>query len=294
MFSKAVSIAAGFTRAVVISSRTAQGDCAGTIGAYVVLNRAGWILTAGHLLNIVRAQQDSARRHAGYRGNVVEFHRDIAADKRFRRKGVRIFYQPAGASVRNHSVWWGADGVRLVEARVVPAADLALGRLEPFDPASVAHYPVWKDPSRDFAPGRSLCKLGFPLHRIVLVYDEKANTFTLPARHGQTGAECSGGDARVSVGAHAKDDAAAQKHHARAHRRLREQRHVVPGDREGARSAPEHGREALSRNGVVPIIEGSRHTNRRTDARGRGGQTTQTHAGPAALAQRRSFVSQDG
>ena len=26
----------------------------------------------------------------------------------------------------------------------------------------------------------SLCKLGFPLHRIVPVYDEKANTFTLP------------------------------------------------------------------------------------------------------------------
>ena len=70
--------------------------------------------------------------------------------------------------------------MRLVEARVVPAADLALGRLEPFDPASVAHYPVWKDPARDFAPGRSLCKLGFPLHRIVPIYDEKANTFTLP------------------------------------------------------------------------------------------------------------------
>ena len=180
MFSKAVPIAAGFTRPVVISSRTTQGACAGTIGAYVVVNPEGWILTAGHLLDIVREQQDSARRHAGYRGNVVEFHRDIAADKRYRKKGVRTFHQPADSSVRNHSVWWGVDGVRLVEARIVPAADLALGRLEPFDPKSVAHYPAWKDPSRDVAPGRSLCKLGFPLHRIVPVYDEKANTFTLP------------------------------------------------------------------------------------------------------------------
>ena len=41
MFSKAVPIAAGFTRPVVISSRTTQGACAGTIGAYVVANRAG-------------------------------------------------------------------------------------------------------------------------------------------------------------------------------------------------------------------------------------------------------------
>ena len=180
MFSKAVPIAAGFTRPVVISSRTTQGACAGTIGAYVVVNREGWVLTAGHLLDIVRAHQDSARRHAGYRGNVVEFHRDVAADKRYRKKGVRTFHKPAAASVRNHSVWWGVDGVRLVEARVAPAADLAIGRLEPFDPKSVAHYPLWKSPSRGAAPGRSLCKLGYALHRIVPVYDEKANTFTLP------------------------------------------------------------------------------------------------------------------
>ena len=180
MFSKAVPIAASYTRPMVISSRTAKGICASTIGTCVVLNREGWVLTAGHLLDIVREQQESARRHAGYRGNVVEFHRDIAADKRYRKKGVRTFQRPAAGSVHHHSVWWGTDGVRLVDARVAPAADLALGRLEPFDPSTVAHYPVWKDPSRGYAPGRSLCKLGFALRHIVPVYDEKANTFTLP------------------------------------------------------------------------------------------------------------------
>ena len=180
MFSRAVAVAAGFTRPMVISWRTAKGECASTVGAYVVVNRAGWILTAAHLLDIVRRHQDSARRYEGYRGNVIEFHRDIAADKRYRRKGVRTFHQPAVESVRNHSVWWGADMVRLVEARTVVAADLALGRLDPFDPGAVARYPVFKDPSRDHVPGRSLCKLGFPLHRIEPVYDEKANTFTLP------------------------------------------------------------------------------------------------------------------
>lgn len=41
MFSKAVPIAAGFTRPMVISSRTTQGGCAGTIGAYTVINRDG-------------------------------------------------------------------------------------------------------------------------------------------------------------------------------------------------------------------------------------------------------------
>ena len=181
MFSEAVPIAAGFTRPMVISSRTTEGACGSTIGAYVVVNREGWILTAGHLLEIVRQHQESARRYQGYRGNVVEFHRDMAADKRFRKRGVRTFHRPAASSVRDHSVWWGTDDARLVEARLAPAADLALGRIEPFDPASVARFPVFKDPSRSYTPGRSLCKLGFPLHPIEPVFDEKTNTFTLPA-----------------------------------------------------------------------------------------------------------------
>ena len=68
MFSKAVPIAAGFTRPVVISSRTMQGACAGTIGAYVVVNPGGWILTAGHLLDIVRKQQGQRPAPCGVPG----------------------------------------------------------------------------------------------------------------------------------------------------------------------------------------------------------------------------------
>ena len=71
--------------------------------------------------------------------------------------------------------------MRLVEAKVLPSADLALGRLEPFDAASVPDYPVIKNPAGDFAPGRSLCKLGFPFQSIVPLFDEEAKTFTLPA-----------------------------------------------------------------------------------------------------------------
>ena len=153
MFSKAVPIAAGFTRPMVISSRTSDGVCSSTIGTCVVVNRSGWILTAGHLLEIVRLHQESARRYTGYRDNVVEFHRDTAADKRFRKRGVRTFHKPAASAVRNHSVWWGADSARLVEARLLLAADLALGRLEPFDPASVARLPVFKNPSEGYEPG---------------------------------------------------------------------------------------------------------------------------------------------
>ena len=107
MFSRAVAVASGFTRPVVISSRTTKDTCSSAIGAYVVLNREGWILSAGHLLDIVRKHQESAARHRGYRSNVIDFQHDVTADKRFRKRGVRTFDRPAAGSVRNHSVWWG-------------------------------------------------------------------------------------------------------------------------------------------------------------------------------------------
>ena len=142
--------------------------------------RDGWILTAGHLLGILRQQQQSAGRRAGFRENVIEFQRDLAADKRFRKQGVRTFHLPEGSAVSNHSAWWEVDGVKLAEAKIRPSADLALCRLEPFDADSVPRFPVIKDPARGYSPGRNLCNLGFPLHRIEPRYDEKTNAFTLP------------------------------------------------------------------------------------------------------------------
>ena len=180
MFAKAVSIASGPTRPLVLSGRTSRGECRSTISAHVVLNAEGWTLTAGHPLEIVRRQQERVRRHRGYRDNVVEFQRDITPDKRFRKRGVRSIRRPDAVFVSRYSVWWGTDNVRLVEAKVLPAADLALGRPNPFDSTTVAHYPVLEDPTRNCTPGRSLCKLGYPFQQTVSAYDEEANTFTPP------------------------------------------------------------------------------------------------------------------
>jgi hypothetical protein len=60
----------------------------------------------------------------------------------------------------------------------LPEADLLVGRLEPFDPASVPTYPVIKDPS-NLRLGTSLCKLGYPFHEISATFDESKNAFRL-------------------------------------------------------------------------------------------------------------------
>jgi hypothetical protein len=68
-----------------------------------------------------------------------------------------------------------------VDVKVLPEADLAVGRLEPFDPAWVSDYPVFKDPTKDFRRGASLCKLGFPFVRITPTFDEATSKFHIPA-----------------------------------------------------------------------------------------------------------------
>jgi hypothetical protein len=44
----------------------------------------------------------------------------------------------------------------------------------------VASYPVFKDPARNFDPGTSLCRIGFPFHTVEPTYDATRNVFELP------------------------------------------------------------------------------------------------------------------
>ena len=180
MFSKAFEMAAGFTRPVVISSRKVNGECQSSVGAYVIVNREGWFLTAAHLFGVIEQQSEAAHTYRKYRSDVRDMDHDVSSTRLYRKKKIRHFEVPRPDSVRDHSTWWGMDGVQVRDVQVAAAADLALGRLEPFDPAGVTHYPVFKTPGADYLPGRSLCRLGFPFHDIVPAYDEEKGAFTLP------------------------------------------------------------------------------------------------------------------
>jgi hypothetical protein len=61
-----------------------------------------------------------------------------------------------------------------------PPVDLAIGKLEPFDPTWVSNYPKLKDPTQGFQPGVSLCRLGYPFHDIAPTWDASTGGFGLP------------------------------------------------------------------------------------------------------------------
>jgi hypothetical protein len=83
----------------------------------------------------------------------------------------RISAKADRAWITELSYWWSVDGIALADITVVPAADIAVGRLDPYPAAMVARYPRIKDPTGELPTGRSLCRLGFPFNQISPRYD---------------------------------------------------------------------------------------------------------------------------
>ena len=152
MFADACKVATRYTYPVVIArryfDRTTDCSCA----AFVVLNEQGWIATAAHLLAADEALQRSCREIS------------------------RLKTNPKW--ITNVSFRWGDDGMRLREVRLLPEADLAVGRLEPFDPERFRPFPVVKDPAC-LDVGTPLCKLGYPFQQVKASYDESKGGFRL-------------------------------------------------------------------------------------------------------------------
>jgi hypothetical protein len=178
MFADAYEKAAQFTYPLIVLTRRFDGKVQSSLGAFVVLNSDGWIATAAHLLEAEVLYQKHSIEVAAYRQEIE----GIESDERLRptqqaKRKRRFKSNPEW--IINHSFVWGRGDIRVTEAKTIPEADLAVARLEGFDPTTVTAYPVIKSPSR-LRCGTSLCRLGFPFDTIEATYDEETNSFTLP------------------------------------------------------------------------------------------------------------------
>lgn len=154
MFVEAIEKASAFTFPLIISNQYQDGSVSSSLASFIILNEEGWLLTAAHTI------QDTSLHHT-------------------HRKEYREYLQGEGTVLNpkwilNHSLWFGADHHRVHEFHVLPDNDLAIGKIENFDPSFVRHYPGFISPE-SVKTGRSLCKLGFPFYDIQATFSE--NTF---------------------------------------------------------------------------------------------------------------------
>lgn len=187
MFRAALAKAAEFTFPIVMSRRSVGGSCASSIGTFVVLNKDGWIVTAGHILRqwhqlLQGVDQTRATQKAR---ELIENDASLTRKE----KAVKLSAHVVGKDDSDRcSAWWGKDPVSLKDFKYISltvpdfgeVVDIGVGRLDPFSPSDVKLYPVFKDPKKNFEPGASLCKLGFPFHEITPKWDESKSSFVLP------------------------------------------------------------------------------------------------------------------
>jgi len=180
LFRHACKIARGFTWPIVISRRMVSGRCSAVIGSCIVVNPQGWIVTAGHVLKECDKVANAGDQTHALRAEIAAIQEDTTIESSERVARIATVKAPKPDDTLSSSVWFGKDGVRMKEGYWMEAADLGLARLEPFDPAWVPHYPVFKDPKTDFEPGTSLCRLGFPFYSLEPTWDAGTGAFRLP------------------------------------------------------------------------------------------------------------------
>ena len=183
MFRKANAIAREFVGPVVISSCKTDGSCSAGIASYVVINSDGWIATAWHIIERLQWLIQDRDSYKALIEKRDELQADAALDPKAQQERIAALTLNSpqeGEATAECSAWCGINGTDITDVDGIPEIDLAVGRLQPFDAAWITRYPVFKDPARDFEPGVSLCKLGFPFHSITPIWHDDTKTFELP------------------------------------------------------------------------------------------------------------------
>lgn len=118
MFRLACAEAAKFTRPVIISSRTLNGNVQSGLASFTVLHSEGWAVTAAHVLHPFGVVQQHADAVAGYRAGVEKINASHKDNPNRRRNLLRRL--PRDDNWMTHaSGWWGATGVAPTEDDVL-------------------------------------------------------------------------------------------------------------------------------------------------------------------------------
>lgn len=172
MFADACQKAMGYTRPVAVSTRTLDGTLRTDIASFIVVNKDGWAITAGHVFDsFAKFQSDSKKMeeidaiNSGRSQGAGKPSSEIKKDKSF---------------LTNHSFWWGWDGVMLSTVTINRQADIALVKLENFDPKNVPEYPVFADSSH-MRIGTNVCRGGYPFIEITPKFLEDRKAFSIPS-----------------------------------------------------------------------------------------------------------------
>lgn len=166
MFSEAIRKAMKFTWPVVCSFRTMGGKTESPIGACVLLNDEGWIITAAHIFSPGLKYLQDKKSIEAYYLEIEKINSDDKLNAGQKRKKISGIKKDDNWITGSSNIAF-VDKERYIIDRIISNSrlDLALAKLKDFKPQESLEYPKFKRPGEIF-PGKSLCKLGFPFNSI--------------------------------------------------------------------------------------------------------------------------------
>jgi hypothetical protein len=109
-----------------MSMRTVGGQCASSIGTYVLINSDGWIITAAHILKNLNDLHTAEQKTRAWE-------RALAAGNRHDRRSGKANI-PKKDDIDKWSVWYGYDGAQLDPSSIdlVESTDLAYWKISQY------------------------------------------------------------------------------------------------------------------------------------------------------------------
>jgi hypothetical protein len=179
MFSDALEKARLFTFPLIQSVRYFDGTVQSGAAACVVVNADGWIVTAAHMLDAFMAAQQHANEILAQQQAAAAIKADPRLKSGERHKQLRRVRENPKWVTNTHSVAFvGNSGRELVDWTAARDIDLAVARIQPFDPSWVQALPIFKNPKK-IRQGTSLCRLGYPFVKIDCAFDTTKSMFSL-------------------------------------------------------------------------------------------------------------------
>jgi hypothetical protein len=164
-------------RPVIISTQFFDKTVECSCGVFIVINDEGWVITVAHLFETDAISQQHLKEVSNYKSALQAIQQNVKLNTKQKNKHVKNL-KINKKWITNCSYWWGSNNVKLDNVRLIAEGDLAIGQLKPFDQSSVKAYPIFKNLS-NLDIGTSLCKLGYPFHKIEATFDETNNSFEL-------------------------------------------------------------------------------------------------------------------
>jgi hypothetical protein len=163
MFVDALRRAEKFTFPVVCMTRTVSGDMRVLVASYVALNRDGWIVTASHVIETMLRHKEDGQRLLENAAALEKFEKGAASRLSAKQRGKeRAKLRPNPEWLTHVGYWWVGGGTHTTNVAGEKASDIAVAKVEGFQPEPGMTYPVFRNPVDQLPAGTMVCRIGFP------------------------------------------------------------------------------------------------------------------------------------